>query len=125
MLASRRRTLRVVSHLEEIPVFSSEVEEAAFWERHELSDELLAGMGPLDEDVLPPPRPRTTPVAVRFDASTVGRLKALAAKRGKGYQTLLKEFVVERLYEEERREGILTRPRREARRSQGKHTRTG
>ena len=27
--------------------------------------------------------------------------------KGKGYQTLLKEFVVERLYEEEKREGLV------------------
>ena len=32
---------------------------------------------------------------------------ALAALRNTGYQTLLKEFVVERLYEEEKREGII------------------
>ena len=31
----------------------------------------------------------------------------LAARRNTGYQTLLKEFVVERLYEEEKREGII------------------
>jgi hypothetical protein len=31
----------------------------------------------------------------------------LAAKKHKGYQTLLKEFVVERRYEEEKREGLL------------------
>jgi hypothetical protein len=35
------------------------------------------------------------------------RLKALAALRNTGYQTLLKQFVVERLYEEERRAGII------------------
>ncbi len=50
---------------------------------------------------------RTTPVAVRFDQFTLRRLKALAALRNTGYQTLLKEFVVERLYEEEKREGII------------------
>jgi hypothetical protein len=50
---------------------------------------------------------RTTPVAIRFDQFTLTRLKALAALRNTGYQTLLKEFVVERLYEEERREGII------------------
>jgi hypothetical protein len=50
---------------------------------------------------------RTMPIAVRFDASTLERLRALAARRNKGYQTLLKEFVVERLYEEEKREGII------------------
>jgi hypothetical protein len=51
--------------------------------------------------------PRTTPVAIRFDQLTLARLKALAALRNTGYQTLLKEFVVERLYEEEKRQGII------------------
>jgi hypothetical protein len=50
---------------------------------------------------------RTTPVAIRFDAFTLKRLKALAALRNTGYQTLLREFVVERLYEEEKRQGII------------------
>jgi hypothetical protein len=34
-------------------------------------------------------------------------MKALAHRRHKGYQTQLKEFVVERLYEEEKREGLI------------------
>ncbi len=50
---------------------------------------------------------RTTPIAVRFDQFTLKRLRALAALRNTGYQTLLKEFVVERLYEEEKRAGII------------------
>jgi hypothetical protein len=50
---------------------------------------------------------RTTPIAVRFDQFTLKRLKTLAALRNTGYQTLLKEFVVERLYEEEQLEGII------------------
>ncbi len=50
---------------------------------------------------------RTTPVAIRFDQFTLKRLRALAAMRNTGYQTLLKEFVIERLYEEEKRAGII------------------
>lgn len=50
---------------------------------------------------------RTTPIAVRFDEFTLKRLRVLAARRNTGYQTLLKEFVVERLYEEEKRERII------------------
>jgi hypothetical protein len=50
---------------------------------------------------------RTTPIAIRFDQFTLKRLKALAKLRNTGYQTLLKQFVVERLYEEEKREGII------------------
>lgn len=52
---------------------------------------------------------RTTPISLRLDRFTLKRLKTLAALRNTGYQTLLKEFVVERLYEEEKRAGIIER----------------
>jgi len=42
----------------------------------------------------------------RPTGSTLARINALAAQRQKGYQTLPKEFLVERLYEEEMREGV-------------------
>jgi predicted DNA binding CopG/RHH family protein len=54
-----------------------------------------------------PAKHRTKPIAVRFDEFTLERLRSLAAKRNTGYQTLLKEFVIERLYEEEKRDGII------------------
>ena len=57
------------------------------------------------QDIVRPSR--TTPIAIRFDQFTLMRLKSLAASRNTGYQTLLKEFVIERLYEEEKREGII------------------
>jgi hypothetical protein len=53
------------------------------------------------------PSPAHYPIAIRFDQFTLAPLKALAELRNTGYQTLLKQFVVERLYEEERREGII------------------
>lgn len=90
--------------------FSSEVEEQAFWDSAEFIDEFLDRAEPVPEGVLPPPRPRTRPVAVRFDEDMIARLKAVAACKGKGYQSLLKEFVSERLYEEEKREGIIPVP---------------
>ena len=46
-------------------------------------------------------------IALRMNADALQRLRALARKKGKGYQTLLKEFVIERLYEEEKREGLV------------------
>jgi hypothetical protein len=51
----------------------------------------------------------TTPIALRLDRFTLRRLKAIAALRQTRYQTLMKQFVVERLYEEERRAGIIDR----------------
>lgn len=59
-------------------------------------------------DELPPSRATTKAVAIHFDEFTLARLMALARARHKGYQTLLKEFVTERLYEEEKRDGVLS-----------------
>ncbi len=104
----------IVSSWDEIPPFASEAEESAFWATHELGDAVLAQMTSDADASLPPPRPRTKPIALRFDEDLILRAKALASRRGKGYQTLLKEFVVERLYEEEQREGIVRVRRRQA-----------
>lgn len=102
------RRMKEISSLEEIPDFKSEEEEAEFWATHSLGDEILDKMGPVPEDELPPVRPRTRPISLRFDDDTLKRLRLLAEKKHKGYQTLLKEFVAERLYEEEKREGIIS-----------------
>lgn len=74
-----------------------------FWRNEARRDKILKM-----QDALRPTR--TTPVAIRFDQFTLKRLKTLATLHNKGYQTLLKEFVVERLYEEEKRAGILEGP---------------
>ena len=99
------RELTLITSLEQIPVFTTEAEEADFWDTHEMSERLWASLPPVPEEELP--APRSNPLSVRFDADTLCRLKALAKKKHKGYQTLLKEFVMERLYEEEKREGII------------------
>jgi predicted DNA binding CopG/RHH family protein len=98
--------MRTVQSFEEVPKFASEAEEAEFWASHELGDELVAQMRPHADRKLPN-RQRTRPIAIRFDENTLARVKDLAQRRGKGYQTLLKEFVAERLYEEEKREGVV------------------
>ena len=99
--------LREIGSWDEVPEFGAEKEEVQFWSEHGLGDALLDSMAPPGEEVLPPARPRAGPIAVRFDRETVRRLKSLAAVKGKGYQTLLKEFVIQRLYEEEKREGLV------------------
>ena len=105
MRAKRQPPLTTVHQLEDIPQYASEAEEHAFWATHELDEALWDQAEPFGPDELPPPRSATKPVAIRFDEHTLARLKRLAHKRHKGYQTLLKEFVIERLYEGEKREG--------------------
>jgi predicted transcriptional regulator len=107
--------MKAIESWDEVPAFASEDEEAAFWATHDTGKALLDQMQPAPLDgggELPParltsPHPRTRPVSVRLDDDILRRLKALAAKKHKGYQSLLKAFLVERLYEEEKREGLL------------------
>ena len=105
----RTKQLSEIESWDDVPSFQTDAQEREFWSTHSLGDGILR-KGPVDDPRLPPPRPRTTPVAIRFDADVVARLKAVAAKKHKGYQTLLKEFVSERLYEEEKREGLIQGP---------------
>jgi hypothetical protein len=46
-------------------------------------------------------------VAVRFEETTLQRVRALAARRHQGYQTLIMQFVTERLYTEEKCDGFV------------------
>jgi hypothetical protein len=109
-MPKRTPPMTTIHSWDEVPTFRSEAEEADWWSTHDLGEELLAEMkpAPLTEEERQYRRSRTRPVAVRFDESTLERMRALAARRNKGYQTLLKEFIVERLYEEEKREGQVT-----------------
>jgi hypothetical protein len=111
----RKPRLIPVERSEDIPEFATEAEEAHFWSTHSFGEQMLERMQPLGNDVLPTPRNRTRPRAVRFDEDVLNRLRALAIKKNTGYQTLLKTFVAERLYEEEQREGLLPRAARSRR----------
>ena len=92
---------------DEMPALKDEAEEAEWWATHSLGAGILDAPHAGDfDDQLPPPR-SSTPVSIRFDSDTVARLKSLARRRHRGYQTMVKEFVAERLYEEEKREGII------------------
>ena len=100
-----RKKLTEINSPDEIPENMTEAEEAEFWSTHSMSEEFFEKAEPVPEDELP--RPRTRPISLRLDDDVLRRLKDVAEKKHKGYQTLLKEFVVERLYEEEKREGVL------------------
>jgi len=102
-----RESQKEIQSWDEVPVLASEEEERAFWRTHTLGEKLLAQIakGPPDPD-LPPPRRRTgaQPISVRVDADLLRRLKVIARERNVGYQTLLKQWLAERLAVEEARE---------------------
>ena len=88
----------------------NEAEEAEFWSTHALSDALLEEMRPVPlegDGKLPPARGTDSRrISLMLEQDTILRLKRLARKKGMAYQTLLKSFVGERLYEEEKREAM-------------------
>jgi len=106
---TRKKKLSTADSWSDVPNFANEADGAEWWSTHDPGDELLAQMKPvpLTPEEQAARNARTHPVAIRFDDSTLERVRALAHRRHKGYQTLLKEFVVERLYEEEKREGMV------------------
>jgi hypothetical protein len=95
--------MQVLHSLQDIPAFANEDEEDEFWSTHALGEELWDEMKPVPEGELPPPRAATTSISIPLDEPIVTRIKALARRRHTRYQLLLREFVTERLAEEERR----------------------
>jgi hypothetical protein len=55
--------LPTVDDWEDVPAFASEDEEAEFWATHGLGGRALESLGTLDDDELPPPRPRRRRIA--------------------------------------------------------------
>lgn len=87
----------------QIPGHMTDDTSADFWDTHEITDDFLEKARPLEPSEMPNKRTEAKSITIRMDLDTLERLQELADKRHKGYQTLLKQFVIERLYEEEKR----------------------
>lgn len=115
--------MKPINNLSDIPDDLSDEDRMDFLEKYGVSEEFLDTVEDAPEEERP--RPRTKPINVRFDDFTISRLKALADSRNVGYQTLLKTFVQERLYEEEKRQGILGAGRAERQAGEKPQKRSG
>jgi hypothetical protein len=101
------RKLEPVYDPKDVPKGLSDEEQIRFWETHDVTEEFLAKIEEVPEDERPRPRERA-PFVDALDDSILNRLKEVASRRNVSYETLLNNFVAERLYEEEKRDGILT-----------------
>jgi predicted DNA binding CopG/RHH family protein len=81
-----------------IPKFASEQEEADFWDTHSITD-YLDELTSVEVTVVDA-RPHKEQISLRLDRQTITQLKAIARKRGIGYQTLIRMWVMERLAQE-------------------------
>jgi predicted DNA binding CopG/RHH family protein len=86
--------VKVVTRWSEIPPFESEEDEAAFWVQARLDVRLMNGA------VLKADTRESTTITLRFDPRMLARIKRLARSRYLNYQSMIKQWLSERLEKE-------------------------
>lgn len=90
--------MKAIARWAEIPEFEDEAAEARFWENHELDGRLLAG------SVHEVDARESTTITLRFDPRMLSRIKRIARSRFLNYQSMMKQWLAERLEEEMRKQ---------------------
>ena len=86
--------MNVINHWQEIPRFESEEEEARFWANARLDIRLMNG------SLLKTDSRESTTVTLRIDPRMLARIKRLARMRYLNYQSMIKQWLSERLEKE-------------------------
>ncbi len=82
---------------EQIPDFENEAAEAKFWLNHEIAPGLMKA-----SEHAPDSRESTT-ITLRFDPRMLSRIKRMARSRFLNYQSMMKQWLAERLEDELRK----------------------
>lgn len=90
--------MKIISHWDELPNFDNEDEEAQFWLEHELDGRLMAA------SVHQPTTRESTTITLRFDPRMLSRIKRIARTRFLNYQSMMKQWLAERLEDEIRKQ---------------------
>jgi hypothetical protein len=86
--------LATVEKWEEVPLFLNANDEAQFWEGHQLALPLM------QSSLVSTDSNESTTITLRMDPRMLSRLKRLARQRYLNYQSMLKQWVAERLEKE-------------------------
>jgi predicted DNA binding CopG/RHH family protein len=86
-----------ITRWDDIPDFADEEAEARFWETHELDGRLMAS------SVHESDSRESTTITLRFDPRMLSRIKRIARSRFLNYQSMMKQWLAERLEEEMRK----------------------
>jgi predicted DNA binding CopG/RHH family protein len=81
-----------------LPVFPSEQAEAEFWDTHDSID-FLDTTEPVEMTFIDARLPKKQ-ISLRLEQSAIEQLKILATRKGIGYQTLIRMWLIERLRQE-------------------------
>jgi predicted DNA binding CopG/RHH family protein len=87
--------MNTVVHWEEVPLFDSEESEASFWEDSKvdlrLMESAVADSSEISESVT---------ITIRIDPRMLARIKRLARSRYLNYQSMIKQWLSERMEKE-------------------------
>ncbi len=89
--------MNAVARWSDIPEFADEAAEARYWETHELDGRLMAS------SVHETDSRESTTITLRFDPRMLSRIKRIARSRYLNYQSMMKQWLAERLEEEMRK----------------------
>jgi predicted DNA binding CopG/RHH family protein len=86
--------MNVVTEWEEIPQFTCEHDEAKFWLVHRLEANLMK------QSVIGADQSDSTTITLRMDPRMLSRIKRLARSRYLNYQSMIKQWISERMESE-------------------------
>lgn len=86
--------MHTLKHWKDIPLFASPAEEMEFWSCHTIDPALM------DASLLKADNRESTTVTLRFDPRMLARIKRLARSRYLNYQSMVKQWLAERLEKE-------------------------
>lgn len=86
--------MKVITTWTDVPHFENEEEEAAFWAGARLDVRLMNG------SLLKADTRESTTITLRFDPRLLARIKRIARSRYLNYQSMIKQWLSERLEKE-------------------------
>ncbi len=89
--------MNAIAGWEEVPLFESEVAEATFWQETRLELRLMESATVPSNEVS-----ESVTISLRMDPRMLSRLKRLARSRYLNYQSMIKQWISERLESETR-----------------------
>lgn len=89
--------MNIITRWSDIPEFEDEAAEVRFWEQNELDGRLMAS------SVHESDSRESTTITLRFDPRMLSRIKRIARSRFLNYQSMMKQWLAERLEDEMRK----------------------
>ena len=87
-------TMNVIRSWKEVPAFDSDEAEGKFWAEHQLEGRIM------QLSVHRPDVRESTTITLRFDPRMLSRIKRIARRRYLNYQSMMKQWLSERMEQE-------------------------